>query len=224
MNPPRFARAVLLDLDGTLLDTAPDLIGSLNDLRREQDLPPLAAGELASVVSHGSGPLIRRGFSLETTDERFETLRQRFLAIYRDRVSRDTRPFPGMLDLLAGLEERGIPWGIVTNKPGWLTRPLIEALGLTDRAACLVTGDDLTRRKPDPFPIEEACRQLGLTPADCVIVGDARRDVEAGVRAGTLTLVALFGYINAEDRVSCWGADALIGHPLDVMRWLQPTY
>lgn len=213
-------RAVLLDLDGTLLDTAPDLIGSLNDLRREQRLTPLAPEQLAMVVSHGSAPMIRRGFDLDPGDPRLEPLRRRYLAIYRDRVSRETRAFAGMDELLERLEATGIPWGIVTNKPGWLTRPLVDALGYAHRLACLVTGDNVSLRKPNPYPVLEACRQLRRTPGQCLIVGDAQRDVEAGQRAGALTLVALFGYINGEDRVAAWGADGLIDHPLEVLRWV----
>jgi phosphoglycolate phosphatase len=128
-----------------------------------------------------------------------------------------------MAELLDVLDTHSVPWGIVTNKPGWLTRPLVEALDLTTRAACLVTGDCLPRRKPDPSPVLRACHDLGLPPSDCVLVGDAQRDVEAGQRAGTLTLVALFGYINAEDRVASWGADGLIGHPRDILNWLVPS-
>lgn len=216
------ARAVLLDLDGTLLDTAPDLIGSLNALRREEDLPPLAALQLASAVSHGSAPMIRRGFDLAPDDPRFEPLRQRFLALYRERLSRETRPFEGMEQLLRLLERGGVPWGIVTNKPGWLTEPLVAALGYGERPHCVVSGDDLRRRKPDPYQVLEGCRRLGLPPSQCVFVGDAERDIEAGRRAGTLTLVALFGYLCAEDRVTRWGADGLIGHPLEIERWLAP--
>ncbi|PWG63481.1 HAD family hydrolase [Spiribacter halobius] len=214
------ARAVLLDLDGTLFDTAPDLISSLNALRREEDLPPLAAAQLASAVSHGSAPMIRRGFDLAPDDPRFEPLRQRFLALYRERLSCETQPFDGMEELLHTLERGGVPWGIVTNKPGWLTEPLVAALGYGERPHCVVSGDDLRRRKPDPYQVLEGCRRLGLPPRECVFVGDAERDVEAGRRAGTLTLVALFGYLSAEDRVTRWGADGLIGHPQEIERWL----
>lgn len=216
------ARAVLLDLDGTLLDTAPDLIGSLNALRIENGLGPLPAGHLQPVVSHGSAAMIQRGFDLQPADPDFETLRQRFLSIYRSRVSRATRPFDGIDALLEALEAAELPWGVVTNKPGWLTEPLLEDLGYAARAACVISGDTLPCRKPDPAPIHLACERLRLRPEHCVLIGDAQRDVEAGRRAGVLTLVALFGYIGAEDRVGNWGADGLIGHPLEALRWLDP--
>ena len=223
MNASRPIEAVLLDLDGTLLDTAPDLIGSLNELRLEHNLEVLGAGELQPAVSHGSAPMIRRGFHLDASARDFEPLRQRFLALYRNRLARDTRPYPGMEQMLAKLEQRGIPWGIVTNKPGWLARPLLEVLGYDRRAACIVTGDCVARRKPDPYPILEACRQVGVDPAAVLVLGDAQRDVEAARRAGALALAALFGYIGAEDRVAYWGAHGLLGSPLELLRWLpQP--
>jgi 2-phosphoglycolate phosphatase len=220
---PLRVRAVLLDLDGTLMDTAPDLVGALNTLRMENGLGPLPAGHLQSVVSHGSAAMVRRGFDLQPAHPDFETLRQRFLSLYRARVSRATRPFDGMEDLLTRLEDSGVPWGVVTNKPGWLTEPLLEDLGYAARAACVVSGDTLPCRKPDPAPIRLACERLRLPPQECMLIGDAQRDVEAGRRAGVVTLVALFGYIGAEDRVGTWGADGLIGHPLEALRWLDPA-
>lgn len=221
LAPPR-ARGVLLDLDGTLLDTAPDLIGSLNALRVENGLSPLPSGHLQPVVSHGSGPMIQRGFNLQPADPGFEPLRQRFLDLYRARVSRATRAFDGMDALLDTLDDADIPWGVVTNKPSWLTEPLLDDLGYATRAACIVSGDTLPCRKPDPAPVLLACEQLQLAPQHCVLIGDAERDVEAGWRAGTLTLVAMFGYIGAEDRVMNWGAHGLISHPLEALRWLAP--
>lgn len=218
--PPKI-RGVLLDLDGTLLDTAPDLIGSLNALRIENGFGPVPAGHLESVVSHGSGAMIQRGFDLLPDNPYFDALRLRFLDLYRARVSRATRPFEGIDDLLETLEYAQIPWGIVTNKPGWLAEPLLADLGYAERAACIVSGDTLPCRKPDPAPVLLACEQLQLPPQQCMLIGDAERDVQAGYRAGTLTLVALFGYIGAEDRVAYWGADGLISHPLEALQWLD---
>lgn len=219
--PPQ-VRGVLLDLDGTLLDTAPDLIGSLNTLRIENGHGAIPAGHLESVVSHGSAAMIQRGFDMLPDTPGFEALRQRFLNLYRARVSRATRAFDGIDSLLETLEEAGIPWGVVTNKPGWLAEPLLADLGYAERAACIVAGDTLPCRKPDPAPVLLACEQLQLAPQHCMLIGDAERDVQAGYRAGTLTLVALFGYIGAEDRVAYWGADGLINHPLEALQWLDP--
>ncbi|MBA1148919.1 HAD-IA family hydrolase [Ectothiorhodospiraceae bacterium WFHF3C12] len=220
MLQPPAAEAVILDLDGTLLDTAPDLIGAVNDLRRAEGLAPVTREHLMPVVSHGSAALIRRGFDMDPRAPAFEPLRQRLLDIYAHRISRETRPFPGMMELVESLERRGIPWGVVTNKPGWLTRPLLRDLGLMPRLSCLVTGDCLPERKPSPQPILSGCEQLGLHPGQCLAIGDAERDVQASHRAGTASLVALYGYINGEDQVRRWGAEGLIDHPMQALRWV----
>ena len=217
------ARGVLFDLDGTLLDTAPDLTGALNALRAEHGLPALADGHLVPTASHGSIAMIRRGFDLQPADPRFAPLQQRFLQLYQARISHASRAFAGIDELLEFLEARRIPWGVVTNKPSRLTEPLLAALGYARRAGCIVSGDTLAVGKPDPLPILHACEQLGLAPADCLMIGDAERDIQAGRRAGTLTLVALFGYISGEDRPQRWGADGLIGHPRETLRWLDPA-
>lgn len=214
------ARGVLFDLDGTLLDTAPDLVDSLNELRASLGRDALVAGQLAPVLASGSPALIRHGFGLRPGSDDFEALQERFLAIYQRRLAERTRPYDGIPELLATLERHELPWGVVTNKPRWLTQPLLEALGLYTRAACVIAGDDMPRSKPDPAGIELACQRLGVTPAQSVMVGDHARDVEAGHRAGTLTLVALFGYIAAGDRVAHWGADGLIARPDGIRRWL----
>ena len=223
MSLPARPRGVLLDLDGTLFDTAPDLIGSLNALRAENGLDALPAAEFASSVGHGSAPMIARGFNLDPADHRFEPLRERFLALYHEHLSEQTRPYEGMEAALDALEAAAIPWGIVTNKPGWLTRPLITALGYDHRPDCVVTGDDMARRKPHPHQVTEGARRLGLAASECVVIGDAERDIQAGRQAGTLTLVALYGYLSGDDRVRCWGADGLIAHPLELLRWVIPA-
>ena len=215
------ARAVLLDLDGTLFDTAPDLVDALNALRHEQDLLPLPAAEFANAVGHGSVPMIARGFNLQPTHPKFEPLRERFLALYHERVSQRTRPYEGMETLLEALEDNNVLWGIVTNKPGWLTRPLIAALGYNERPACVITGEDTALRKPHPFQVLEGCRRLKMAPEDCIIVGDAERDIQAGRRAGTLTLAAMYGYVCGDDHPETWGADGLIYHPTETLHWLH---
>lgn len=214
------AKAALLDLDGTLLDTAPDLIGSLNDLRLEQGLVALPPEPLRPVVSQGGAAMICCGFAIDRADPSFDSLLRRYLAIYRERLSQKTRPFPGIDELLAEIEARGLRWGVVTNKPGWLARPLLEQLGYAERAACIITGDCRALHKPNPHPIFEACRQLMLLPAECVMVGDDQRDIEAARRAGTPALAALFGYIGPDARVADWKADGIIEHPLEILPWL----
>lgn len=216
-------RTVLFDLDGTLLDTAPDLADALNALRTEQGLTPLPFAQIRPVVSHGGVALIELGFGLDRSDPAFEPLRQRLLAIYRDNLAVRTRPFPGMAALLAALEQRGLNWGVVTNKPGWLTEPLLAALGLYARAACVVSGDTLEQRKPHPAPLLHACTLAGSRPEQCVYVGDAQRDIEAGRNAGMHTLVALFGYLQPQDDPRAWAADASVQEPAGILDWILQT-
>ena len=214
-------RTVLFDLDGTLLDTAPDLADALNTVLANNGRAPLPYETIRPVVSHGGIALIDLGFGLAHTDPQFETLRAQLLKAYRSNISRKTRPFPGIADVLDTLEERGINWGVVTNKPGWLTDPLLHDLDLYSRAACVVSGDTLDERKPHPAPMLHACEQAGSAPAQCVYVGDARRDIEAGNNAGMHTVVALFGYIPDDDDPHAWQADAAINTPAELLDWLN---
>lgn len=218
---PGTIRTVLLDLDGTLLDTAPDLAEALNAVLIENNRPPLPFDAIRPVVSHGGIALIELGFELEQSDPGFDPLRQRLLEIYRENISRLTRPFPGITDLLKKLEKRGINWGIVTNKPGWLTDPLLKDLGLYDRAVAIVSGDTLDERKPHPAPMLHACGLAGSEPGQCVYIGDAQRDIEAGINAGMHTLVALFGYLQEQDDPRDWQADDMIETPLELLEWLD---
>jgi phosphoglycolate phosphatase len=213
--------AVLFDLDGTLLDTAPDLGGALNRLRACEGLPPLPPEVIRPLVSHGSFALTRLGFGIAETDPAFETLRLRLLDTYHADVAGATTPFPGVPELLDWLVNTGYRWGIVTNKPGWLTAPLLARVSLPQPAGCVVSGDTLPTRKPDPAPLLHAAAQLAVAPAACVYVGDAARDVEAGRRAGMRTLIAGYGYLGADDRPDTWGADASLAAPLALRDWLR---
>ena len=217
--PP--SACVLFDLDGTLLDTAPDLAAALNRLRRERGQSELPPAVIRPTVSHGSPGMLKLGFGLEPDDARYAELNQRFLALYREAIAVQTALFPGMAEVLTHLEAVGIPWGVVTNKPGWLTEPLLKALALWARAACVVSGDTLSKRKPDPEPLWYACERAGATPARSVYVGDAERDVRAGNQAGMITLVAGFGYLSAEDRPEEWGAAGVLDRPADLLGWLD---
>ncbi len=211
---------VLFDLDGTLLDTAPDLAAALNRLRRERGEPALPPAAIRPTVSRGSPGMLKLGFGLEPDDARFAELNQRFLELYRAAIAVHTTLFPGMADVLVHLESAGIHWGVVTNKPGWLTEPLLQALDIWPRAACVVSGDTLAQRKPDPEPLWYACERVGVAPGRSLYVGDAERDVQAGNRAGLVTLVAGFGYLSGEDRPEDWGADGFLERPADLLGWL----
>ena len=212
-------RALLLDLDGTLLDTAPDMGGALNSLLVENGRAPLEPSRIRPVVSHGSARLVTLGFPEAQGDE-YERLRLRFLDIYATRLADETVPFPGALELLAELDRRGLPWGIVTNKPGWLTDPLLEALGLARRAACVVSGDTLPERKPHPLPLLHAAERIRVAPTDCVYAGDAERDIQAARAAGMTAVVAAYGYISDDEDPGNWEPAGMVGDPLDLLVWM----
>ncbi|MFU8838424.1 MAG: HAD-IA family hydrolase [Thiohalomonadaceae bacterium] len=213
-------RTVLFDLDGTLADTAPDLAWALNQVLQEQGREPLPFAQIRPAVSHGGIALIKLGFGLDEADPGFQPLRERLLALYRAHITRETRLFAGMAELLDALEQRGLNWGVVTNKPAWLTEPLLAELQLSTRCATRVSGDTLPQRKPHPAPMLLACQQAGSEAQQCLYLGDAERDVQAGRQAGMRTLIAAFGYIGAEDRPQDWGADAIIEHPLQLLDYL----
>ena len=211
---------MLFDLDGTLLDTAPDMVGALNQLLREQGRQPLPFADVRCSVSHGARALVRLGFP-ESREPQFETLRKRFLAIYRTCLTLETRLYEGVGDALTRLESAGVPWGIVTNKPGGLTVPLLEHFGLQARAGVVVSGDTLPQRKPHPAPLLHAAERLGVPPAACIYIGDAERDILAGQAAGMKVYVALFGYIPSTERPSDWPAHGWLPSPASMTELLR---
>ena len=213
-------QAVLFDLDGTFADTAPDLAAALNQVLQEQGKPALPFEHIRPVVSHGGIALIKLGFDIPQENLEFEVLRQRLLAIYKNNISQLTQLFEGMDELVTELENSDIAWGIVTNKPSWLTNPLMAQLGYSQRARTIVSGDTTSERKPHPEPLFHACREINCPPDQCLYVGDAERDIIAGKRAGMKTLGALFGYIEADDDPRTWGVDALIEHPREIKDFL----
>jgi phosphoglycolate phosphatase len=219
MNDRRELRGVLLDLDGTLLDTARDMAQALNRLRAAEGLEELPFERIRPLVSHGAPRLIRLGFG-EPDADRYEALRTRFLAFYRSALAVHTRLFSGFEVVLDTIERAGMRWGIVTNKPGWLTTPLLEELGLAARSGCVVSGDTLTERKPHPMPLLHAAALLQLEPRACVYLGDAERDVQAARNAGMIPLVAGFGYLNDGDDPAAWQPDAVLAHPEELLDWL----
>jgi phosphoglycolate phosphatase len=210
-------RTVLFDLDGTLADTAPDLAAALNKVLVEQRRTPLPFLRIRPHVSHGSTALIRLGFDKAPGDDGFAQLRERLLQHYAENLCCNTRLFAGVPKLLDQLRARGIRWGIVTNKPAFLTDPLIERLPLPHRPACVVSGDTTANRKPHPGPMLHASVLALTEPTACWYVGDAARDIQAGRDAGMKTLVALYGYIGDNEDPAAWGADAMVRSPLEIL-------
>lgn len=219
-------KLVLFDLDGTLMDTAPDMGAALNALRAEHRLPPLTTDRIRPHVSHGVPALLKLGFGMEPQDARYAEMRGRYLAIYQAGLANDTRLFHGAETLLEQLAAQKRTWGVVTNKPGWLTEPLLDAFKLRASAACVVSGDSTPRRKPHPDPLLLACKLCGIGPEESVYVGDARRDVESARAAGMAAVVALYGYLGEDEQPAAWKADHMIKHPMELLEWLdsQPAH
>ena len=212
---------VLFDLDGTLIDTAPDFIRCLNLLRQQRGLPALPAEQIRRSVSNGARAMIDVGFGLGPDDQDYLEHHSAFLDLYEDGVAEETTLFPGMEELLVWLEGEGIPWGIVTNKPARFTTPLLAALALADRCAAVVCPDHVSQRKPHPEAILLACRQLNVVPDHGIYVGDHRRDIEAGRTAGMTTIAVRYGYIEQPEEVDLWQADEVAATVDELAKLIQ---
>jgi 2-phosphoglycolate phosphatase len=200
--------AVLFDLDGTLVDTAPDMVAVLQAMQGEYDLDPVDYDRGRAQVSNGAIGLLSVGFpDIEVSYG--DDLHIEYLERYAELICEESRIFAGMEALLDQLDDAECPWGVVTNKPEHLTNPLLEALGIDSRSACTVSGDSLSVRKPDPAPLLLACDIAGVEPYRAIYVGDAERDIEAGLRAGMATIAASYGYITEDDDPREWGADII---------------
>ncbi|MGH8750993.1 MAG: HAD-IA family hydrolase [Burkholderiales bacterium] len=213
-------KAVLFDLDGTLADTAPDLGFALNRQREKHGLPPLPLAAIRPYVSQGGRGLLKIGFNLTPTDANYASMRDEFLDLYEQRLCHETRLFPGMDELLAELEKRNLPWGIVTNKIARFTLPLMQKLGLDKRAASIVSGDTCAHFKPHPAPLLHASLEIGVFPQNCVYLGDDERDVQAARAANMRAMVAQYGYLGNGSHPESWSADALLDKPLDLLAYL----
>jgi len=212
---------VLFDLDGTLIDTAPDFIRCLNQLREQHGLAPLPPEQIRRSVSNGARAMIRVGFGLEPEHPDYTEKHTAFLDLYEAGVAVETTLFEGMDELLRGLEERDIPWGIVTNKPVRFAAPLVEALGLAQRCAAVVCPDHVAQRKPHPEALFLACTQIGAQPETAIYVGDHERDIEAGRNAGMRTIAVRYGYIEEPETVDLWQADLIADTVSDLVKLLQ---
>jgi len=210
-------RGVLFDLDGTLADTAPDLGYALNQQRLARGMSELPVEAVRSQASSGARGLLKVGFGMEPGQSGYEAMRDEFLDIYEQNVARSSRLFPGIPALLDQIERRSLRWGIVTNKAERFTFPLLRALGLTERAQCIICGDTTPNPKPHPAPLLAAAEMLGVPPRQCVYVGDDERDVQAGHGAGMPVVVARYGYLGNGTLPERWGADGFIDAPGDLL-------
>lgn len=220
MKPfPDYLQGVLFDLDGTLLDSAVDLYAALKTQCEEMQVPAPAFEPVREVVSRGSRAILRCAFP-SIDDAQLLALVPRYLDLYQAVMAHHTHAFDGVDELLTMIETQALSWGIVTNKPGFLTDELVERIGWAERAAAVVSGDTLPVKKPDPAPVLLACERAGLDPARCLFVGDDRRDILAGEAAGLYTVAVRWGYLDGGDPAQ-WGADLVIDHPSELTALLQ---
>lgn len=206
-------KAVLFDLDGTLIDTAADFIRIIQDMCRDKQCDVVAADLIRTQVSEGARAMVKLVYpELDVEDPVFLAHRQRFLDVYGDDIAVETDLFEGMYPLLEALESQNIPWGIVTNKPRWLSEALLKALNLTERCAVLVCPEDVSKTKPDPEPMYLAAKQIQIQPEDCIYVGDHPRDIDAGRHAHMYTILAAYGYLPLQhkDDLTAWQADCIV--------------
>ncbi|PZP21935.1 N-acetylmuramic acid 6-phosphate phosphatase MupP [Pseudomonas kuykendallii] len=214
-------RAVLFDMDGTLLDTAPDFIAVIQAMRAARALPPIEDKTVRDVVSGGARAMVISAFEVDPMSDAFETLRLEFLERYQNHCATFSHLYDGMADVLADIEKAGLIWGVVTNKPLRYAEPIMQRLGLAERSALLICPDHVTHSKPDPEMLALACQRLELEPASVLFVGDDLRDIESGRAAGTRTVGVSYGYIHPQDNPRSWGADAVIDHPLELRTLLD---
>lgn len=212
--------AILFDLDGTLLDSAPDLVATLNHLRAREGLAAVPVAELRHFVSRGAVGLIKAGMP-PCSDETLASWKKAFLDHYEQNSFVHSRPFDGVERLLSDLAGRNIPWGVVTNKMEYLSFPILEKAGWLASTAAVICGDTVTRGKPHPEPVLAACKKIGVVPENTLMVGDDLRDVEAGRRAGSLTAFALYGYADRESQSEISDGTAVINTPEEILSLLD---
>lgn len=221
MNATTSIQAVLFDLDGTLIDSAPDLGAAADRMRLDRDLPSLPLAAYRPMAGAGARGMLGVAFGLTPESPGFATLREEFFRNYEVRMLLDTHMFDGVVELIDALVDRGLPWGIVTNKAARFTDPLVAAIPQFATARAVVSGDTTPHSKPHPEPLLEAARRLNVDPTRCIYVGDDERDIVAGRAAGMTTLAATYGYMGANADVTLWKADGHVESPLDVLQWLD---
>lgn len=214
-------RAFLFDLDGTLLDTAGDMVGAVNMLLAEEGRAPRPVEVLTPFVSQGGLVLVSRGFDLDQDEPETRDLWRRYLDLYEANICNHTALFKGLHEILVEITQRGQSWAVVTNKPLRFTLPLMALVDLPGKPGSVVCGDTLAQSKPSPEPVLLACEQLGVEPAAAVMIGDDERDIVAGRDAGCITLAAAWGYIQPDDDPAAWGADGVVAEPGELIRWID---
>lgn len=215
--------AILFDLDGTLIDTAPDFHWTINQLLQEENQPEVSYEFIRRYVSNGARAMVGAAFNIEPSDSQFGRLHQRMLDLYLQHLAVDSRLFPGLQDCLNWLEQNNIPWGVVTNKPELYTLPVMQGLNLHG-AASVICPDHVEQRKPHPEPLYLACQQIGCSAQNSIYVGDHKRDIDAGKNAGMLTIGATYGYLNAGEDPKDWNADIYIDCATHLKPLLQSMY
>ncbi len=220
MQNEKKIRVVMFDLDGTLLDTAPDFVAVVNQLLLENECEQLPHEVIRASVSNGSKALITLAFEIEETHQQFQSLRARLLELYTQHIAVFTKPFPGIQDLLDKLAAHNIAWGIATNKPAAYTIPLMEQLNIQPAPAIVICPDHVQDSKPHPESLFLAAKELGCTPEEIIYIGDHERDIQCGKRAGSLTIAAAFGYIGNED-IDSWQADYRVEYAEEIWPIVQ---
>ncbi|RUM53144.1 MAG: phosphoglycolate phosphatase [Methylococcus sp.] len=213
-------RCILFDLDGTLLDTAPDLHAALNQALGREGFESVPLENARPWISHGAPGMVRNALGGAEEHPAYDRVLDRMIEDYGRNLAVRTSLFKGMEQTLEKIEHRGLSWGIVTNKQSRFTEPLLKALNLLERASCVISGDTTKHKKPHPEPLLEACRQTAIKPRECFYVGDAEKDIRAGRHAGMRTLAAAYGYRSKSDNVADWLADGILTKPLDLLQWI----
>jgi len=209
-------QAILFDMDGTLLDSAPDFIAITQAMRAARDLPPLPSKTIRDQISGGARAMVACAFDENPDSAAFEALRLEFLARYQEHCAELTHPFDGIEALLADIEQARLPWGVATNKPLRFAEPIMQRLGLAERSAVMVCPDHVAQSKPAPDMLLLACQQLGVPPQSVLFIGDDARDIESGRAAGCKTAAVTYGYIHPDDNPRHWGADVVVDHPREL--------
>jgi phosphoglycolate phosphatase len=213
-------KAVLFDLDGTLIDSAPQLVGALNQLRQKYDLPPIPFLKGRPFASHGAAGLLRAGFDMDKNDPLFNARIEEFLDIYKEIYNQDVQCMDGVEALIQNLNLKKIPWGIVTNKASKFSVPIVTSHSVLKYAQCLISGDDVNMSKPSPEGLIKAASMISIQPSEVIYLGDDRRDVIAANDAGMISMIARYGYLEEGDDGENWNAHHIIDKPEDLLNYL----